>query len=106
MSSTAAVDRNPNKAIFDTRIEAIENAEEKIDVLSRHSDTQGSRKKPVSPTRDQIDEIELKNLRAKKEAKQRLQEWQLEIEQENEELELYGGQAELRLKQKDEELRL
>ena len=65
VSSTAAVDRNPNKTIFDTRIEAIENAEEEIDVLSRHSDTQGRRKKPVSPTRDQIDEIELENLRAK-----------------------------------------
>ena len=51
--STSAVDKElKKKTVNDTGNGAIENAEENVEVSSRHSANQGSRKKPVSPTRD------------------------------------------------------
>ena len=87
VSSTSACDRDPNKTVIDTRNEAVENAEENVEVSSRHSATQGSRKQPsIAISRSsrwrQIDEMELENLRAKNGTEQRLQERQLELEQE------------------------
>ena len=41
--------------------------------------------------------MELKNLKAKKKTEQQLRDWQLDLEQENEQLELRRRQEELRL---------
>ena len=87
------------------------NPEENVEVFSRHSDTQGSRKEPNitnsrSSRRRQIDKIELQNLRAKKEPEKRLQERQLEIKKEREELEFRLRQEELRLKLQQQEDKL
>ena len=51
---------------IDTGNGALENAEENVEVSSRHSATQGSRKQRSSRRR-QIEEMELENLRANKE---------------------------------------
>ena len=66
---------------------------------------------PVSPTRGHqnsrhIEEMELENLRAKKETEQRLREHQLGLEQEREEIELRRQQEELRLQQQQQEQEL
>ena len=101
MSSTSAVDKDPNETVIHTGNGALENAEENVEVSSRHSATQGSRKQPsiANSRRQQIEEMELENVRAKKETEQRLREWQLELEQEREEIELRRQQEELRLQQ-------
>ena len=44
VSSTSADDKDPIDTVIDTRNGAIENAEENLEVFSRHSETQGSRK--------------------------------------------------------------
>ena len=94
VTAKSAGDKDPNdETVIDTRNGAIENAEEKADVSSKHSATHGSRKQPsiansLSSRRRQIEETELENLRAKKETEQRLRERQLELEQEREEIEL------------------
>ena len=72
VSFTSAVDRDPNETVIDTRNGAIENTEVNVEVSSRRSATHGSRKQPSiansrSSRRRQIDEMELENLRAKKE---------------------------------------
>ena len=66
VSSTSAGDKDPNETVVDTRHGAIENAEENVGVSSRHPATQRSRKQPS------IANLELENLRAKKETEQRL----------------------------------
>ena len=53
VSSTSAVDKDPNETVIDTGNGTLENAEENVEVSSRHSATQGSRKQPVSLNRDQ-----------------------------------------------------
>ena len=115
VSSTSAVDKDPNETVIDTGNGAFENAEENVEVSSRNSATQGSRKQPSIATsrssrRLQIEQMELKNLRAEKETEQRLRKRQLELEQEREEIELRRQQEELRLQQqqqqREEELRL
>ena len=108
MSSTTAVDRDNNETVIDTGIGAQENAEENVEVPPWQSATQGSRKEPSiansrSPRGQQIDEMELQNLRAKEEAEQRLRERQLEKEQEREELELRRRQEKLQLRQHEQE---
>ena len=78
VSSTLAGDKDPNdKTVIDTGNGAIENAEENAEVSSKHSATYGSRKQPSidnsrSSKRRQIEEMELENLRARKETEQRL----------------------------------
>ena len=123
VSSTSAGDKDPNEeTVIDTGNGALENAEEKVEVSSMHSATQGSRKQPSiansrSSRSQQIEEMEIENLRAEKETEQRLRERQLELEQEREEIELRRQQEELRLQQQqrdqalqqeqqDQELRL
>ena len=64
VSSTSAGDKDPNETVIDTRNGTLENAEENVEVSSRHSATQGSRKEPStansrSSRRRQIDEMEL-----------------------------------------------
>ena len=103
MSSTWAVDKDPNETVIDTGIGATENAEKNVEVSSRLSDTHECRKKPStansrSSKRRQIDELELENLRAKKETEQRLRERQLELEQEREEIQLCRQQQEDKLR--------
>ena len=76
VSSTSPGDEDPNVTVINARNGAIENAEENGEVSSRHS-TQGSRKEPSIAKlrllrRRLIEEMELKNLRAKKETEQRL----------------------------------
>ena len=71
VSSTSAVDKDPNETVIDTGNGAIENAEENVEFSSRHSATQGSRKQTSIANsrpsrRREIEEMELKNLRAKK----------------------------------------
>ena len=86
VSSTSAVDKDPNETVNDTGIGATENAEEKVEVSSRHSASLGSRKQHsivnsrLSRMR-RIDEMELEHLRAKNLTEQRLRERQLELEQ-------------------------
>ena len=80
VSSTSALDKDTNETVIDTGNAVIENTEENIEVSSRHSATQGSRKQPSitnlrSSRRRQIDEMELEKLRAKKETEQQLREW-------------------------------
>ena len=104
VSSASVGDKDPNEIVIDTRNGALENAEENVEVFSSHSATQGSRKQPSiansrSLTRRKVEEIELEDLRAKKETEQQLQELQLEIEQERVEIELCRQQEELRLQQ-------
>ena len=75
VSSTSAVDKKPNETVIETGNGALENAEENVEVSSRRSATQGIRKQPSiaksrSSRRRQIEEMELKNLRAKKETEQ------------------------------------
>ena len=106
MSSTFAGDKDPKETVIDTGNGVVENVEENLDVSSRHSATQGSRKQPSiansrSPRRRQIGEMELENLRTQKEREQRLREWQLELEQEREERELRR-----RKEQQEQDLRL
>ena len=77
VSSTSAVDKDPNETVIDTGNEALENAVGNVEVSFRHSATQGSRKQPSiansrASSRRQIKDMELKNLRAKKETEQRL----------------------------------
>ena len=112
VSTTPTGDKNPNdETAIDTGNGAIENTEEKAEVSSKHSATHGSRKQPSiansrSSKRLQIDQMELENLKAKKETEQRLRERQLELEQEREEIELRRQQEELPLQQQEQELRL
>ena len=112
VSTTSTGDKDPNdEAVINTRNGAIENAEENAEVSSKHSATHGSRKQPSiansrSSKRRQIEEIELKNLKAKKETEKRLRELQLELEQEREETELRCQQEELRLQQQQQEQEL
>ena len=109
VSTTATGDKDPNdETVIDTGNGAIENAEENAEVSSKHSATPGSRKQPSiansqSSKRRQIEEMELENLRAKKETEQRLRERQLGLEQEREEIELRRQQEELRLQQQQQE---
>ena len=44
VSSTSAVDKDPNETVIDTRNGTLENAEENFEVSSRHSATQGRKK--------------------------------------------------------------
>ena len=112
MSTTSAGDKDPNdETVIDTGNGAIEIAEENNEVSSKHSATHGSRKQPSiansrSSKRRQIEEMELENLRAKKETEQRLRERQLGLEQESEEIELRRQQEELRLQQQQQEQEL
>ena len=105
VSSTSAADKDLKETVTDTGNGATENAEESLfQVSSRQSATQGSRKQPSianlrSSRRRQIEEMELENLRAKKEKDQRLRERQLELEQECEEIEPRRQEEELRLQQ-------
>ena len=105
VSTTSAGDKDPNnETVIDTGNGAIENAEENNEVFSKHSATHGSRKQPSIANsrlskRRQIEEMELENLRAKKETEQRLRERQLELEQEREEIELRRQQQELQQQQ-------
>ena len=46
VSSTSAGDKGPNETVIDTGNGALENAEKKVEVSSRHCATQGSRKQP------------------------------------------------------------
>ena len=109
VSTTATGDKEPNdETVIYTGNEAIENAEENAEVSSKHSATHGSRKQPSiansrSSKRRQIEEMELEDLRAKKETEQRLRERQLELEQEREEIELRCQQEELRLQQQQQQ---
>ena len=64
VSSTAAVDKDPNETVIDTGNRALENGEEKVGVSSRHSAAHGSRKQPSiadsrSSRRRHIEEMEL-----------------------------------------------
>ena len=112
MSTTSTVDTDPNdETVIDTGNGEIENTEENAEVSSKHSATDGSKKQPSianssSSKRRQIDQMELENLKAKKETEQRLQERQLELEQERDEIELRRQQDELRLQQQQREQEL
>ena len=102
VSSTSAVDKDPNETVIDTGNEALG------EISFRHSATQGSRKQPSiansrSSSRRQIEEMELENLRAKKETEQRLQERQWELEQEREKIEFRRQQKELSLQQQQQQ---
>ena len=104
LSSKSAVDNDANETAIDRGNGALENAEENVKISSSHYAAHGSRKQPRiansrSSRRRQIEEMELKNLRAKKETEQRLRERQLELEQEREKVELRRQQEELRLQQ-------
>ena len=46
VSSTSVGDKDPNKTVIDAGNGAIENADGNVEVSSRHSATQGSRKQP------------------------------------------------------------
>ena len=52
VSSTSAVDKDPNETAIDTGNGAIENVEENAEVSSKHSAHTEAEKNPVSPTRD------------------------------------------------------
>ena len=112
VSTTSTGDKDSNdETVTDTGNGAIENAEENAEVSSKHSATHGSRKQPSvansrSSKRLQIDQMELENLKAKKETEQRPRERQLELEQEREERKLCRQQEELRLQQQEQEVRL
>ena len=108
VSSTSAGDKDPNGTLLDTRNGAIENAEENVELSSRHSATHGSRKQPsIAKSTDRR-----KGVRKPKLRKKQLRERPLELEQEREEIELRRQQEELRLQQQqlqqqqEEELRL
>ena len=79
-TTTSTGDKDPNdETVIDTGNGAIENAEENAEVSFKQSATHGSRKKTSiansrSSKRRQIEEMELENLRAKKETEQRLRE--------------------------------
>ena len=109
VSITSTDEKDPNnETVIDTGNGAKENAEENAEVSSKHSATHGSRKQPIiansrSSKRRKIEEMELKNLRAKKETEQRLRERQLELEQEREEIELRRQQEELRFQQQQQQ---
>ena len=117
VSSTLTGDKDPNETVIDTGNGTIENAEENVEVSSRHTATQGSssRREPSiansrSLRRRHIGEIELENLRAKNETEQRMRQRQLELEQKPDEIEPRCQREELRLQkqqqQQEEELRL
>ena len=104
VSSTSAADKDPSETVTDKGNGAIENADENVEVSSRHYATQGSRKQPSianlrSSRRRQIEEMELESLRAKKEKDQRLRDQQLELEEKCEEIEFRRQEEELRLQQ-------
>ena len=102
VSSTSPGDKNPTETVIETENGEIENVQENVEVSSRHSATQGKQPSIAnsrSSRRRQIDETELKNLRAKKETEKRLRERQLEFEREREKLELCRQREELRLQQ-------
>ena len=111
VSTTATGDKDPNdETVIDTGNGAIESAEENGEVSSKHSATYGSRKHPSfansrSSKRRQIEEMELENLKAKKETEQRLQKRQLKLEQEREKIEIRRQQEELRLQQQQQQRR-
>ena len=89
ISSKSACDTDPNVTVIDSANALLKNADENVEVSSRHSATQGSRKQPSiansrSSRRRQIKEMEIENLRAKKGSEQRLREHQMELEQERE----------------------
>ena len=46
VTSTSAVDKDPNETVIDTGNGTLENTEKNVEVSSRHSATQGSRKQP------------------------------------------------------------
>ena len=107
ISSTSAGDKDPNKTLIDIKNWKIENAHENVEVSSRHSATQGSRKQPSiansrSSRRRQIDEMELEDLRDKKETEQGLPERQLELDQDHEEIEIRRQQEKLQLQQQQQ----
>ena len=103
VSTILTGDKDPNdETVIDTGNGAIEDGEENAEVSSKHSATHGSRKQPSianlrSPKRRQIEEMELENLKAKKESEQQLRERQLELEQERDEIEIRRQQEELSL---------
>ena len=71
VSSTSVGDKDPNKTVIDTGNGALEYAEQNVEVSSRHSATQGSRKQPStansrSSRRRKIDEMELENTNIRK----------------------------------------
>ena len=110
VSSTSVGDKDQNETVIDLGNGAIENAEGnvEVEVSSRHSDTQESKKQPSnansrSSRRRQIEKMELENLRAIKETEQRLQGRHVELEQEREEIELRRQQEELRLQQQQQQ---
>ena len=75
VASTLACDKDPKETVIDTKIGTTENPEENVEVSSRHSAAHGSRKEPSIATsrssrRRKIDEMELGNLRARKETEQ------------------------------------
>ena len=88
VSTTSTGDKGPNdETVIDRGNGAIENAEENVEFLFKHSATHGTQKQPSiansrSSKRGQIKEMELENLKAKKETEQRLRERQLELVQE------------------------
>ena len=108
MSSTSAVDRDTKETVIDTEIRAIRaNAEENFEIFLKHSATHRRLNASIANSRSlrrqQTDEKELKSLRAKKEAEQRLEKQQLEFDQEREEIQLRRRKEELQ--QQEEELR-
>ena len=100
-TTSSASDTGPNEIVVDTGIAVTENVEENVEVSSRHSETHRSRKEPsiansCSSRRREIDHLELKNMRAKMEADQRLRERQSQLRKERAEIELRQRQEELR----------
>ena len=115
VSTKSAGDTGPNETVVDTGIEVTENVEENVEASSRNSEKHRSRKEPSiansrSSRRRKSDHLELENMRAKREADQRLRERQSQLEKEREEIELRRRQEELRLhlqqQQQEQELRL
>ena len=106
--STLAGDTDSDNTVIDAGNGAIVNLEEKIEVSSLHSATNGSKKVLIiansrSSRRRQMHEMELANLRANKKEEQRLQDWQLELKQECEEIEFFRRQEELRFQQQQQQ---
>ena len=101
VSTTSAGDTGPNETVVDTGNAVTENVEENVEVSSWHSETRRSRKEPSiansrSSRKREIDHLELENMRAKREADQRLRERESQLEKEREEIELRRRQEELR----------
>ena len=112
VSTTSAGDTGPSETVVDTGIAVTENVEENVEVSSRPSETHRSRREPSiansrSSGRREIDHIELENMRAKRDADQRLRERQSQLEKEREEIEVRRRKEELRLHlQQQQELSL